>query len=59
MDETVIVAAAERMNPAARMTRAQARKWRDFIGAAMIERGEITARMDPFRDVFELGFQPS
>jgi len=40
------------------MTVAQARRWWDFVGAAMIERGEVIAKMDPFRDVFELGFQP-
>ena len=57
-DEKVIRAAAERMNPSARMTRQQAQRWWDFIGAAMIERGEIVATMDPFRDVFEFGYQP-
>jgi len=57
-DEKVIVAAAERMNPAARMTREQAQRWWDFIGVAMKERGEIAPNMDPFRDVFELGYQP-
>ena len=44
--------------PSARMTREQAQKWWDFIGAAMIERGEIIPKMDPFKDVFELGYQP-
>jgi ABC-type nitrate/sulfonate/bicarbonate transport system substrate-binding protein len=58
MDEKVVAAAAERMNPSARMTRQQAQRWWDFIGTAMIERGEIARRMDPFRDVFELGYQP-
>jgi ABC-type nitrate/sulfonate/bicarbonate transport system substrate-binding protein len=57
-DEKVIRAAAERMNPSALMTREQAQRWWDFIGIAMIERGEIVAKMDPFRDVFELGYQP-
>jgi hypothetical protein len=46
------------MNPSARMTVEQANRWWDFIGNAMIERGEIVARMDPFKDVFELGYQP-
>ena len=58
MEERIILAAAERMNPSARMTPAQAQRWWDFIGSAMIERGEIVARMDPFKDVFELGYQP-
>jgi ABC-type nitrate/sulfonate/bicarbonate transport system substrate-binding protein len=57
-EERVIRAAIDRMNPSAQMTVAQARRWWDFVGAAMIERGEVTAKMDPFKDVFELGFQP-
>src|SRR5262245_54162439 len=59
MEERVILAAIERMNPSARMTVEQARRWCEFIGAAMIDRGEIVARMDPFKDVFELGYQPA
>jgi hypothetical protein len=31
------------------MTVEQAQRWREFIGSAMIERGEIVAKMDPFR----------
>src|SRR5215475_769444 len=57
MEERVILAAVERMNPSARMTVAQATRWWEFIGAAMIDRGEIVAKMDPFKDVFELGYQ--
>jgi len=59
MEERVILAAIERMNPSAQMTVAQAKRWWDFIGSAMIERGEIVAKMDPFKDVFELGYQPA
>jgi len=58
VEERVIRAAIERMNPSARMTVAQGQRWWDFIGKAMIERGEIVATMDPFKDVFELGYQP-
>lgn len=58
MEERIILAAIERMNPSARMTVEHANRWWDFIGKAMIERGEIVARMDPFKDVFELGYQP-
>jgi hypothetical protein len=58
VEERIILAAIERMNPSARMTVEQANRWWDFIGNAMIERGEIVARMDPFKDVFELGYQP-
>ena len=46
------------MNSTTRMTHEQAQKWWDFIGSAMIDRGEITPKMDPFRDVFELDYQP-
>ena len=58
MEERVILSAIERMNPSAQMTIAQAKRWWEFIGSAMIERGEIVAKMDPFKDVFELGYQP-
>jgi ABC-type nitrate/sulfonate/bicarbonate transport system substrate-binding protein len=58
VEERIIRAAIERMNPSARMTVAQAHRWWDFIGKAMIERGEVVATMEPFRDVFELGYQP-
>ncbi len=58
VEERIIRAAIERMNPSARMTVAQGQRWWDFIGKAMIERGEVVATMDPFRDVFELGYQP-
>jgi sulfonate transport system substrate-binding protein len=58
MEERVILAAIERMNPSAQMTVEQAKRWWEFIGSAMIERGEIVAKMDPFKDVFELGYQP-
>ena len=47
-----------RVNPSARMTIGQAKRWWEFIGSAMIERREIVAKMDPFKDVFELGYQP-
>jgi hypothetical protein len=40
------------------LTVEQAQRWWEFIGSAMIERGEIVAEMDPFKDVFELGYQP-
>jgi ABC-type nitrate/sulfonate/bicarbonate transport system substrate-binding protein len=58
MEERIILAAIERMNPSASMTVEQARRWWEFIGSAMIERGEISAKMEPFKDVFELGYQP-
>jgi sulfonate transport system substrate-binding protein len=58
VEERIIRNSIERMNPAARMTVAQAQRWWDFIGKAMIERGEVVATMDPFRNVFELGYQP-
>jgi NitT/TauT family transport system substrate-binding protein len=58
VEERIIRAAIERMNPSARMTVAQANRWWEFVGKAMIERGEIIDRMDPFKDIFELGYQP-
>ena len=58
VEERIIRAAIERMNPSARMTVAQANRWWDLIGKAMIERGEIIDRMDPFKDIFELGYRP-
>lgn len=58
-DDKVVAAAEERMNPTTRLTRPQAQKWWDFIGKAMIERGELSPKMEPFRDVFDLSLQPS
>jgi hypothetical protein len=52
--ERIILAA----NPSARMAVVQPNWWWDFIGKAMIERGEIVARMDLFKDISELGYQP-
>jgi len=57
-DEKIVAAAQERMNPTTRLTEAQAQKWWDFIGSTMIERGEISPKLRPFPDVFDLGFQP-
>ena len=57
-DIKIVLAAQERMNPITRMTQAQARKWWDFIGATMVERGEISPKMKPFPDVFDLSLQP-
>ena len=34
------------------MAREQAQKWWDLIGVAMIDRGEITAKMKSIKDVF-------
>jgi ABC-type nitrate/sulfonate/bicarbonate transport system substrate-binding protein len=57
-DIKIVLTAQERMNPTTRMTPAQARKWWDFIGATMVERGEISPKMKPFPDVFDLSLQP-
>jgi hypothetical protein len=40
------------------MTIEQTKRWWEFIGSGMIERGEIVAEVDAFKDVFELGYQP-
>jgi ABC-type nitrate/sulfonate/bicarbonate transport system substrate-binding protein len=57
-DIKVVLAAQERMNPTTRMTQAQAQKWWDFIGATMVERGELSPKVKPFPDVFDLSLQP-
>jgi ABC-type nitrate/sulfonate/bicarbonate transport system substrate-binding protein len=49
--------AYERMNPVTSMTKAQAQKWWDIIGTTMISRGELSPKVEPFRDVFELDYQ--
>jgi NitT/TauT family transport system substrate-binding protein len=57
-DEKVVAAAQERMNPTTSLTEAQAQKWWDFIGSTMIERGELSPKLKPFLDVFDLSLQP-
>jgi NitT/TauT family transport system substrate-binding protein len=58
-DDKVIHAAQERMNPTTHLTQAQAQKWWDFIGRVMVERGELSPKVKPFPDVFDLSFQAS
>jgi ABC-type nitrate/sulfonate/bicarbonate transport system substrate-binding protein len=57
-DTQIVVAAQERMNPTTSLTQAQAQKWWDFIGTAMVERGELSPKLKPFPDVFDLSLQP-
>jgi ABC-type nitrate/sulfonate/bicarbonate transport system substrate-binding protein len=57
-DEKVVKEAQERMNPTTRLSQAQAQKWWEFVGKAMIERGELSPRLRPFPDVFDLSLQP-
>jgi ABC-type nitrate/sulfonate/bicarbonate transport system substrate-binding protein len=57
-DEKIVIEAQERMNPTTRLTQAQAQKWWDFIGIAMVERGELSPKLKPFPDVFDLSLQP-
>ena len=57
-DVKIVALAQERMNPTTRLTHAQAQKWWDFIGKAMVERGELSPKLKPFRDVFDLSLQP-
>ncbi len=57
-DEKIVRLAEARMNPTTRLTHAQAQKWWDFIGKAMIERGELSPKLRPFEDVFDLSLQP-
>ena len=58
-DDKIIHAAQDRMNPTTHLTQAQARKWWDFIGSVMVERGELSPKVKPFPDVFDLSFQAS
>src|SRR5262245_59461306 len=58
-DDKTIHAAQDRMNPTTNLTQAQAQKWWDFIGSVMVERGELSPKLKPFPDVFDLGFQAS
>jgi NitT/TauT family transport system substrate-binding protein len=57
-DEKIVAAAQERMNPTTRLTEIEAQKWWDFIGKAMVERGELSPKLKPFPDVFDLSLQP-
>jgi NitT/TauT family transport system substrate-binding protein len=57
-DEKIVAEAQGRMNPTTRLTQAQAQKWWDFIGTAMVERGELSPKLKPFPDVFDLSLQP-
>ncbi len=47
-DEKIVVEAQERINPTTSLTQAQAQKWWDFIGTAMVERGELSPKLKPF-----------
>ena len=46
-----------RINPQVSMTHAQAVKWWAYVGQAMIANGQANAKLDPFRDVFDLQYQ--
>jgi NitT/TauT family transport system substrate-binding protein len=54
----VINAAYARINPQMSMTHAQAQKWWDYVGVAMVGTGQLSAGMDPFKDLFDLQYQP-
>ena len=56
-DDKIIKAAQGRMNPTTHLTRAEAQKWWDFIGTTMVERGELSSKIRPFPDIFDLSFQ--
>jgi ABC-type nitrate/sulfonate/bicarbonate transport system substrate-binding protein len=57
-DDKIVAAAQERMNPTTSLTQGQAQKWWDFIGSTMVERGELSPKLKPFPDVFDLSLQP-
>jgi len=58
-DDKIVHEAQERMNPTTHLTQAQAQKWWDFIGSVMVERGELSPKLKPFPDIFDLSFQAS
>jgi ABC-type nitrate/sulfonate/bicarbonate transport system substrate-binding protein len=47
-----------RINPQMSMTHAQAEKWWNYVGLAMIASGQVSKQVEPFKDVFELQYQP-
>jgi ABC-type nitrate/sulfonate/bicarbonate transport system substrate-binding protein len=57
-DMKIVTAAQERMNPTTSLTHAQAQRWWDFIGTSMVQRGELSPKLKPFPDVFDLTLQP-
>src|SRR5262245_58529572 len=57
-EDKIVAAAQERMNPTTSLSQSQAQKWWDFIGSTMIARGELSPKLQPFADVFDLSLQP-
>jgi ABC-type nitrate/sulfonate/bicarbonate transport system substrate-binding protein len=47
-----------RINPQMSMTHAQAEKWWNYVGLAMVASGQVSQQVQPFKDVFELQYQP-
>ena len=48
-----------RIVPQTSMTHEQAEKWWNYVGLAMVASGAISKKIEPFKDVFELQYQPS
>ena len=46
-----------RINPQMSMTHAQAEKWWNYVGLAMVASGQVSKQVQPFSDVFELQYQ--
>jgi ABC-type nitrate/sulfonate/bicarbonate transport system substrate-binding protein len=47
-----------RIHPQMSMTHAQAAKWWSYVGEAMVADGLVSKKIQPFKDVFELQYQP-
>jgi hypothetical protein len=47
-----------RINPQMSMTHPQAEKWWNYVGQAMVTSGQVSDEVKPFKDVFELQYQP-
>jgi ABC-type nitrate/sulfonate/bicarbonate transport system substrate-binding protein len=51
-------AAYPRINPQMSMSRAQAQIWWNYVGVAMVMGGEVSKQIEPFKDIFDLQYQP-
>ena len=58
-DEKIVAAAQERMNPTTSLTQAAGAEMVGFHRhSTMVERGELSPKLKPFPDVFDLSLQP-
>jgi NitT/TauT family transport system substrate-binding protein len=48
-----------RIHPRVGMSHDQAQKWWDYLGIAMVAKGQLTKSFDPYKDLYDLQYQPS